>query len=99
MTEPKSPFPPRPTLNDLLTACDVAEEGGAPSEVVRVLRNAARNHMTLSEIIATNVAVHTENTQLREELERLSHGRTETDRDAPTEATGPHDRDGGRVRL
>jgi hypothetical protein len=74
---PISPFPPQPTLDDLLAACDIAEEGGAPPEVVRVLRNAARNHMTLSEIIATNVALDTENTQLRGELERLSHARTD----------------------
>jgi regulator of replication initiation timing len=86
MAEPKSPFPPRPTLDDLLAACDVAEEGGVPSEVIRVLRDAARNQMTLSEIIATNVAVHTENTQLREELERLSHARA---RDARADARRP----------
>jgi hypothetical protein len=86
MTEPKSPFPPRPTLNDLLTACDVAEEGGAPSEVVRVLRDAARNQMTLSEIIATNVVLDTENTQLREELERLSHARARDARAARADA-------------
>ena len=32
---------PQPTLDDLLAACDLAEEGGAPPAVVGALREAA----------------------------------------------------------
>jgi hypothetical protein len=38
VSDPNAPAPPEPTLDDLLAACDLAEEAGAPPAVVEILR-------------------------------------------------------------
>jgi hypothetical protein len=38
VSDPNAPAPPEPTLDNLLAACDLAEEAGAPPAVVEILR-------------------------------------------------------------
>jgi hypothetical protein len=40
-----APETPEPTLDDLLTACDLAEEGGAPPAVAQMLREIAVSYI------------------------------------------------------
>jgi hypothetical protein len=40
---------PEPTLDDLLTACDVAEDAGVPPKVVETLREMVRRHSEIEQ--------------------------------------------------
>jgi hypothetical protein len=63
---------PAPTLDDLLAACDLAEEGGAPPAVVAALRDAARIRAVVEGLASWRPTIFSEGLALSIDTNALS---------------------------